>query len=154
MRRPRFHFQLDSVRSIRKHSENLAMQALALELAEAGELELRLDAAQERLAAARAEGSGAIGALELAQHQLYRERMERELEDARFQSSLQARAVQDARDRLDLAAREVEALDRLEDRQRTEHTREQDRAERIAGDEIAAKMRPNSIGGTAVGGAL
>jgi flagellar export protein FliJ len=154
MRRPRFHFQLDSVRSIRKHSENLAMQALALELAEAGELELRLDAAQARLAAARSEGCGSVGALELHRHQLYRERMERELEDTRLQASLQARAVQDARDRLDLAAREVGALDRLEERRRTEHTREQDRVERIAGDEIAAKMRPNSFGGTAVGGAL
>jgi flagellar export protein FliJ len=154
MRRPRFHFQLDSVRSIRKHSESLAMQALALELAEAGELELRLDAAQERLAAARQERSSSIGALELAQHQLYRERMERELEHARVQTNLQARAVQDARDRLDLAAREVEALNRLERRRKTEHTQELDRAERVASDEIAAKMRPQGFGGTAVGGAL
>ena len=130
------------------------MQALALELAEAGELDLRVDAAQERLAAARQQGSGALGALELAQHQLYRERVEKELEDARVQASLQARAVQDARDRLDLAARDVEALDRLEQRRRTEHTQELDRVERIAADEIAAKMRPNGFGGTAVGGAL
>ena len=130
------------------------MQALATELAEAGELELRLDAAQERLAAARVESPDALGALELAQHQLYRERMERELEDARFQASLQARAVQDARDRLDLAAREVEALERLEKRRKTEHSQEMDRVERIAADEIAAGMRPNGFGGTAVGGAL
>src|SRR5262249_24795791 len=121
MRRPRFHFKLDSVRTVRRHSESLAMQALATELAEAGELELRLGPAERRLAAAQEEGSGSLGALELAQRQLYRERVERELAAARMRSSIQARAVQHARNRLDLAAREREALDRLEERRRGEH---------------------------------
>jgi flagellar export protein FliJ len=153
MKRPRFHFQLDSVRSVRKHSESLAMQALAVELAEAGILEQQLDAARERLTAARQGDGVALGALELVQHQLYRERVERELESTRAQAHLRARAVQDARDRLDLAAREVEVLDRLEQRRRTEHSKEVDRAERIAGDELAAKMR-SGLGRPAAGGAL
>jgi flagellar export protein FliJ len=154
MRRPRFHFKLDSVRTVRKHSESLAMQALATELAEAGELELRLGAAEQRLADAQQEGAGSLGALELTQRQLYRERVERELADARMRASVQARAVQTARDRLDLAAREREALDRLEQRRRLEHAQELDRAERLVADEIAAKMRPNGFGGAAHGGAL
>ena len=149
MRRPRFHFKLDSVRTVRKHSESLAMQALASELAEAGELELRLGAVEERLVAARQDGSGALGALELAQHQLYRERIERELEDTRMRASLQARAVQHARDRLDLAAREREALDRLAERRRLEHVHELDRVERLVADELSATMRSHGIGGEA-----
>jgi flagellar export protein FliJ len=154
MRRPRFHFKLDSVRTVRKHSESLALQALATELAEAGELELRLGAAERRLAAAHEEGSGSLGALELAQRQLYRERVERELADARMRAGIQARAVQHARDQLDVAAREREVLDRLEERRRGEHAQELDRAERLAADEIAVKMRPHGIGGSAQGGAL
>jgi flagellar export protein FliJ len=153
MRRPRFHFKLDSVRTVRKHSENLAMQALATELAEAGELELRLGAVEKRLVAARQQGSGALGALELAQQQLYRERIERELEDARMRATLQARAVQHARDQLDLAAREREALDRLAERRRLEHSLELGRAERLVADEIAAKMRQSGIGGAVQGDA-
>ncbi len=129
------------------------MQALASELAEAGELELRLGAAEQRLVAAREEGAGSLGALELAQRQLYRERIERELDDARMRASLQARAVQHARDQLDVAAREREALDRLEERRRAEHSQELDRAERLVVDEIAAKMRPNGFGATAQGDA-
>jgi flagellar export protein FliJ len=146
MRRSRFHFKLDSVRTVRKHSESLAMQALASELAEAGELELRLGDAEQRLVAARQQGSGALGALELAQQQLYRERIERELEDARLRATLQARAVQNARDQLDLAAREREALDRLAERRRLEHLQEVGRAERAAADEITVRTRPNGIG--------
>jgi flagellar export protein FliJ len=154
MRRSRFHFKLDSVRSVRKHTESLAMQALATELAEAGELETRVGAAEERLDAARRETPGALGALELAQRQLYRERVERELEYARVQVTLQARAVQHARDRLDVAAREREALDRLEARRKAEYVRELGRAERTAADEVATAMHRQGTGRAAAGGAL
>lgn len=148
MRRRHFHFKLEPVRDVRRQSERLAMKALALELAEASELHLRLGAAEERLLAAQHQtGPGGLAADELAQRQLYTERMERELEDARLRAAAQEPLVQEARDQLDHASRRREALDRLEDRRRNEHWHELDRAERVAADEIAAKMRATGLGG-------
>lgn len=143
----RFTFRLEPVRTVRKHTEQLAMKDLAVELGRAAELERRLEAAQRSLEDARRRPGDTVAATELAQRQLHLERVEMELRDIRERADLNAQSVDAARNRLELAARDCEVLDRLEDRHRAEYVREARRTERVASDEAVAKLRPSTLGG-------
>ncbi len=133
----RFTFRLESVRTLREQAEEQAQLRLARELAaEAAERE-RLVGAAERLERARrraAEG-GATGD-ELAALQRYVERCERDVVAAGAMLAVRSQAVEAARAALTGAAQEREALERLRERQRAGHVREQRRVEAVLLDEV------------------
>jgi flagellar export protein FliJ len=145
----RFTFTLQPVRRIREHAELLAMRDLAGELQHAAELDRRLGEVEDRLADAQRPEAGGLSAVELAARQLYVERVEREVDDARQRADAQAASVVAGRARLAHAAREREVLDRLESRRRAAHERELRTAERTTSDELAARIRPTGLGSAA-----
>jgi flagellar export protein FliJ len=137
----RFTFTLQPVRRIREHAELLAMRDLAGELRHAAELDRELDVVEDRLADAQRPEPGGLSAVELAARQLYLERIEREVADSKLRTQVQDGHVEASRERLQHAAREREKVDKLAERRRAEHEREQRRRERDAGDEISIQMR-------------
>jgi flagellar FliJ protein len=145
----RFAFRLESIRTLRKHSELLAMRQLAYELDRDAQLRAELDSAEAQLSDACAPAAGALTARDLAVRQAYLERCERELGEARLRSEQQAGHVETGRSQLVSAARDRETLDRLEERQRAIHEDLNRRAERNASDEISLAMRRQHLGGVA-----
>lgn len=136
MTKRRFHFELESVRTLRENVEQTVMKELAAELEQARELERRLALVEGRLAEARTVAPGGT-AVELTVRQAYVERLERELGDARHRVRQQDRHVEAARTRLAHAVRERQTLDRLEQRRRASHQLELRRLERVDSDEIS-----------------
>ena len=149
MARHPFSFKLESIRTLRKHTEQAAMRRLADELDRAARLESELGGAEARLSEARSQSGGALTARDLSARQAYLERRERELADARRRSEVQAEHVVHGRTQLASAARDRETLDRLEDRQRSAHQLLERRAERVDADEISLAMRRLHLGGAA-----
>ncbi|HET6175205.1 MAG TPA: hypothetical protein VFD90_21555 [Gaiellales bacterium] len=145
----RFAFKLESIRTLRKHTELVAMRQLAHELDRAAQLRGELDSAEAVLTGACAASPGISSARDLAVRQAYLERCERELGEARMRAEAQAGHVAIGRSQLASAARDRETLDRLEDRQRSVHDDLARRAERAAGDEISLAMRKQHLGGVA-----
>src|SRR5690242_20786981 len=96
----RFTFKLQPIQRIREHAELLAMRDLAGELRHAAELDRELGTVEDRLADAQRPESGGLSAVELAARQLYLERVERELDDARQRADAQAQSVRAGRARL------------------------------------------------------
>jgi flagellar export protein FliJ len=139
MTKRRFHFKLEPVRTLRENAELTAMKELASELERAASLRQELDSAQERLADARTPigSDGGVTGSDLAFHQAYLERMERELADARQRTVIQEGHVEHSRTLLAAAVRERQTLDRLEQRRRSAHDLEQRRLERADADEIS-----------------
>jgi flagellar export protein FliJ len=138
----RFTFALEPVRTVREHAEQVAMRDLAGELRYADTLRNELRTNEERLSDARkvATPVGPLDAVELAARQLYLERIEREVADSKLRTQVQDGHVEASRERLQHAAREREKVDKLAERRRAEHEREQRRRERDAGDEISIQM--------------
>jgi flagellar export protein FliJ len=137
MTKRRFHFKLEPVRTLRENAELSAMKELASELERAASLRQELDSARERLIDARTPlGDGVTGS-DLAFHQAYLERIERELADARQRTVIQDGHVDHSRTLLAAAVRERQTLDRLEQRRRSAHDLEQRRLERADADEIS-----------------
>jgi flagellar export protein FliJ len=149
MTKPAFSFKLESIRTLRKHTEDAAMRRLADELDRAAQLEAELGGAEARLSDACSGPEGASTARDLTARQAYLERRERELADARRRTELQAEHVALGRSELASAARDRETLDRLEGRQRTAHELLQRRAARVDADEISLAMRRLHLGGAA-----
>ena len=149
MTKPTFTFKLESIRTLRKHTEDAAMRRLADELDRAAQLEAELGGAEARLTDARSKPNGVLTARDLSARQAYLERRERELVDARRRTELQAEHVALGRTELASAARERETLDRLEDRQRSAHELLERRAARVDADEISLAMRRLHLGGAA-----
>lgn len=149
MTRHAFSFKLESIRTLRKHTEDAAMRRLAGELDRAAQLDAELGGAEARLTDAREEPSGVVTARDLSARQAYLERRERELVDARRRTEHQAEHVELGRTELVSAARARETLDRLEGRQRAAHELSQRRAARVDADEISLAMRRLHLGGAA-----
>jgi flagellar export protein FliJ len=149
MTRRRFAFKLDSIRTLRKHTELVAMRQLAHELDRAAHLHAELGTAEAQLIDARAASRGVSTARDLTARQAYLERRERELGDARLRAELQAGQVSTVRTQLASAARDRETLDRLEGRQRSLHEDLERRSERLEADEISLAMRRQHLGGVA-----
>jgi flagellar export protein FliJ len=145
----RFTFKLQPIQRIREHAELLAMRDLAGELRHAAELHRELGDVEDRLADAQQPDIAGLSAVELAARQLYLERVERELDDARRRADAQAETVDAGRARLADAARAREVLDRLEDRRRSLHDKELRTAERVTSDELSARIRPTGLGSAA-----
>jgi flagellar export protein FliJ len=141
MARRHFSFSLEPVRAVRENAERVAMRDLAGELEHAARLQRDVDTTMGRLSDARGGGeTGPMTALDLAARQLYLERMERELAEARVRAAAQDQHVEASRDRLRHAAQEREQVDRLQQRRRAEHDLETRRLERAENDEISILM--------------
>jgi flagellar export protein FliJ len=138
---PPFRFRLERVRTVRKHSEDLAAQQLAgaLDCQERSEQRLReadalITAARDaRLDAAKKPLSGA----ELLATQDWLEGAERARETRLAALAHDEREVALRRTVLTEAAAKRKALDRLEERRRSEFDREERRREVNRLDEIA-----------------
>ena len=137
----RFRFRLEAVRALREQTEQQAQHDLARDLAARDERARALDDADRGLARARAAGAAAPGSMltghELAQRRAYVERAERLRTAARAGLDAQEQRVEQSRGRLEQAARDREALERLKRNRLAEHNREQSRAEVARLDEIA-----------------
>lgn len=137
MTQRRFHFQLQSIRTLRENAERTVMKELASELERAALLQRELGSVEARLVGARTPVEEAVTAAELASRQAYVERMERQVDEVRHRSTVQAGYVEQTRVRLADAVRARQTLDRLEQRRRAAFNAEQRRLERAANDEIS-----------------
>jgi flagellar FliJ protein len=140
---PSFRFRLERVRALRERREDLARQALAQALDRRSDSRTHLEQVEADLEQAQTRQREATGpaatatAAELVARQAFVEHVEtqrlaglRELE--RHDGEVSDRDIE-----LGQAAREREMLERLKERQRTEHHREFERQESGALDEIA-----------------
>jgi flagellar export protein FliJ len=136
-----FRFRLESVRTVRKHNEDAAAQALAASVERCRESEAELRCADERIAAAREvtrDGRDALrSGADLVAAQTWLECAERARE------LLAQNVVRDQRDvivrraALGTAVSERKALDNLASRSRLAFQRELARVEAITLDEMA-----------------
>lgn len=144
-----FRFGLARVREVRVHAEQAAQEVLAASLTRRSAEQAALAAAENCLANARRTATpggdpasavdGPISGAALIAGQAWVQRLERRCEQA-VRASEQAEA-QVGTDRVKVleAARRREALDRLRDRRRAEHTLVAGRAECARLDEIALR---------------
>ena len=143
MDRP-FTFKLERVRALRERKEDLAKEELAASLALRVRGEAMLRAAAEGVEQARGVQRSAAGApmtaAELQAAQAYLERTERERESASLALDRRDAEVDARRMALQNAAREREVLERLKERRRAEHVREEGRREGAVLDEMAITM--------------
>lgn len=141
---PSFRFRLERVRALRKHGEDLAKQELAGALTRRSACAEALRADEARLDDARTAhrdaGAAPLSATELVARQAYLERMERSVAAAALDLDLSDDEVASRRDVLAQAARARETLERLKERQRSEHARELARREGVELDEIALNV--------------
>jgi flagellar FliJ protein len=143
-----FKFRLERVRVLRERAEQRASEALAASLAHHRRGEEQLQAAAERVAAARegrratAQASGA----DLLAMQAYIERTQRAEQAAALDLGRREAEVDARRDALVHAAREHRALTRLEQRRRQEHALEAARMDGAVMDELALTVHRRSVG--------
>jgi flagellar export protein FliJ len=148
---PSFRFRLERVRAVRERKEKLAQQELAASISrlsncQAGlrsvEADLRQAHDEQRRAAA---GEGLVDGGELLARQAFLERVEAERDQQALQLQRSEDEVADRNAKLATAASEHEMLNRLRERKRGEHDREQARKETNLHDEIAAVRFRRSI---------
>lgn len=141
---PVFRFRLERVRAVRERKEKLAQQELAKSISRMSSRQAELASTEADLAHARDEHRtaaaepGAVQGGELLARQAFLERIEaqrraRAIELERSEAEVAARNAS-----LASAASEHEMLNRLRERRRREHDREQARRESHVLDEIAA----------------
>jgi flagellar biosynthesis chaperone FliJ len=125
-----FRFRLETVRGLRKQAERSARLELAHALARREDSAAAAHAAGERLAAAQADlaAAASVDAGALASRQAFVERLERERADARAGLAAQEQIVSG------------EAVDRLEERQRSRHAQAVARAEEAELGEVALAL--------------
>ncbi len=142
-----FKFRLERVRALRERAEQRASEELAASLAHQQRGEQQLQAAAERVAAAR-EGrratAQATGA-DLLAMQAYLERTQRAEHAAALDLGRREAEVDARRDALVHAAREHRALSRLEQRRRAEHAQQAARIEGAFMDEVALGVHRRSV---------
>jgi len=145
----RFRFRLESIRSLRAHSENAARTVLAQEIAVGATRAAELEQADAALTSARGGESGAGTAASLAARQAFLERRERERDAAALALRAQEQVVADRSADLVTAAAERAALDRLRERKQDLHRRDAARAEDAALGEVGLSRRGPLAGGRA-----
>jgi flagellar FliJ protein len=128
-----FRFGLQRVREIREHDEDQAKERFAASLNARVRGEAFLRAAEQRLAAARAEAVPQtltpLSGSTLVSRQAWVDRLENARVDAKLRMSSYEAELLRRRHELTAASRAREVLDKLEERQREEHRREAVRAE-------------------------
>jgi flagellar FliJ protein len=148
-----FRFSLETVRSLREQAELRAREALARELALSADRRSEAAAAAARLADPRAAtalvpgASPAMGAIRLAQ--TFVERCEQERARTSAIARAQDEAVERRRAGLVAASRDREALERLKERHRAAHDREELRQERAELAEVTLARHARPLGGVA-----
>ena len=138
---PSFRFRLERLRTIRKHSEDAAKEALAGALARHQQSEDQVRAASERVAQARAaqlEGAARpSNVTDLLAMQAYLERTESAHHASRHDLHRHGLELAGRRDELAAAARERQSLERLKEHRLADHRREAARVEGLELDEVA-----------------
>jgi flagellar protein FliJ len=142
---PSFTFRLERVRTIRERAEDLAREELNRELEARTRADALLREAAGTVTAARTTGRNAALAsgtsvATLLAAQAFLERAERTEREAALNLDRQDAEVAIRRDVYAAAARDRQAIDKLEERQRAEHDAEWARRAQIAQDEIALGM--------------
>jgi flagellar export protein FliJ len=118
----RFSFKLESVRQLRAHSEQLAKEALAGELAAGERCDEALREAEQAVVSARGgTWDGASTGVDLAAREAYLLRREREQLAAQLLARSQEAQIEEQRTVLQQAAVELAALDRLKERRQVAH---------------------------------
>jgi flagellar export protein FliJ len=140
---PAFRFRLERVRAVRERSEKLAKQELAKAISRLSDSQADLRTVDAHIEQAHSEqralasSSPTTSATDLAQRQVFLERIEAQ-RGAHAQELLQREAEVAERDaKLIAAASEHEMLNRLKERHRSEHDLRAARQEQGALDEIA-----------------
>ena len=138
---PSFRFGLERVRTVRKHTEDVAAAELLAARMRAQDSERELELAQRRIEDARLGAAAApqtpVSGAELAAMQIWIECAERALAVVAQTHERDEREVDVRREELTVAAGERKALDRLELRRRGEFDREVARIEVRTLDEVA-----------------
>jgi flagellar FliJ protein len=138
---PSFRFRLERVRQLRERTEDEAKQAFAGAMQDRIRSEREVEAAAERVANARDAqlhaGTSLTSATELMARQAYLERSERVQRATEEDLGRSATVVEQRREELTEAARNLQALERLKENRRNDHEREQARVEASVLDEIA-----------------
>jgi flagellar FliJ protein len=148
---PSFRFRLERVRAVRERKEKLAQQELARSISRLSSSQAELRSAEAELAHAQdeqrtaASSSSTMGGAELLARQAFLERIEGERERQREELQRSEAEVADRNAKLAVAASEHEMLNRLRERRRGEHNREQARKESNFHDEIAAVRHRRSV---------
>jgi len=132
---------------LRRDAEQSVMRELAGELGAAEQLRRDLLAREARLREAQRPPEGAPTARELAERQLYAERIERECAEARARLERQERFVEQTRRRLAVATRNRRMLDQLEGRRRASYEAETRRVDALEGNEVSLLSHLRSEGG-------
>jgi flagellar export protein FliJ len=150
----RFSFRLESVRALREQTETQAQHALAQELVVRDQRARTLDAATHRAEDARRAVAPMPGtaadAHDLVRRQAYVERTHRDAMAAHAGLAAQEVQVADRRVRLQDAARDREALERLKRSRQAEHEQSVRREEEAQLGEVAiAAHRRRHSGGRA-----
>jgi flagellar FliJ protein len=143
---PSFRFRLERVRALRQRTESLARQELARAISQLTGSQDRLRAVEEhlerahthqRLAAGVAGSASTVSAAELLARQAFVEHVEAQRAMGVRELERHEADVADCGAQLGRAAREHEILQRLKERQRSEHERAATRRESEQLDEIA-----------------
>jgi flagellar protein FliJ len=140
---PSFRFRLERVRALRERREDLARQALAQALDRRSDSQAHLEQVETHLEQARTQQRQATGpaatatAAELLARQAFVEHVETQRLAGLRELERHDHEVSDRDVELGSAARDREMLERLKERQRTEHHREFERQESGTLDEIA-----------------
>jgi flagellar export protein FliJ len=141
---PSFTFRLERVRSLRERAEERAREELAHELQLRLRGEAMLREATHAASAAREAGRDTVRArvsgMDLIAAQAYIERAERSRREAALDLDRQEAEVAARREALASAARDRQAIDKLEARQRADHDREWARKAQGALDEVALSV--------------
>ena len=139
---PSFRFRLERVRTIRERAEDQAREALSNELRVRAEGEVLLRAAADAVTAARDVGrstasAGRSSATDFLSAQAFLERTERNRVEASLELARREAEVTARREVLAVAARDRQAIDKLKERQKSEHDAEWARRAQNTLDELA-----------------
>jgi len=139
---PSFRFRLERVRTIRERAEDQAREALSNELRVRAEGEVLLRAAADAVTAARDVGrstasAGRSTATDFLSAQAFLERTERNRVEASLELARREAEVTARREVLAVAARDRQAIDKLKERQKSEHDAECARRAQNTLDELA-----------------
>ena len=143
METPSFTFRLERVRTLREQAEDRAREDLAAELRARIAVEAMLRQATEAVANARTAGRDTadtgtrVSALSLVHSQAYLERIEQVRVEASLDLDAKDAEVAARRQNLAAAARDRQAISKLEERQRAEHDAEWARKAQNQLDELA-----------------
>ncbi len=143
MNAPPFRFRLERVRELREHAEDRAREELAASLGAQLRGQAMLQAASAAVDGAHsasragAQQGAATAAADLYAQQLYLERLERQRCDAELALERASAEVDARRGALVEASQKRQALERLKERRRREHTAHVERLEGAFLDEIA-----------------